>query len=122
MQPKTKAIIFIIVSFLLGGICGVILSPVFLEQKPAPPKHHNFLQLFCDQLNLTTVQKAQVDSILCASKKNIDVHKKAIHGLLDSTRIEIENILTQEQKTKLEQLRRSENVNKKNEDDYKKDD
>ncbi len=120
MQPKTKAIIFIIVSFLLGGICGIILSPIIIEPKPAPPKHHDFLQLFCDQLNLTTVQKAQVDSILCASKKNIDVHKKAIHVLLDSTRIEIENILTQEQKTKLEQLRRSENINKKNEDEYKK--
>lgn len=103
MEPKRKAILLLVVSFLLGGICGAILSHELW--KPAPPiRHQDFLLLLREKLELTPQQQSAVDSILCSSKDKIDVHKKAILALKDSIRVEIEELLTPEQKVRLEQL------------------
>ncbi len=108
MKPKIKAIVFIIISFILGGVGGALLMQ--LINKPTPPpmmKHQDFMKMMSEKLQLTEVQQAAIDSILENSKEKIDIHKRAIFAIKDSVRKEIDSILTKEQREKLEAIIKS---------------
>jgi uncharacterized protein YneF (UPF0154 family) len=95
MQPKTKTLLFILLSFILGVLCGwFVQDRVFIKVGHTPP---NFQKMLIERLHLDKSQVAQVDSILDARKQQIDVHRKRMLAMRDTTQMEIRKVLSAEQ-------------------------
>jgi hypothetical protein len=100
MQPKTKTIIFILLSYLLGILCGW-----FLEDRIFPSVKHSqnrgpgdFQNMLVERLHLNDQQAAQVDSILETRRLKMDVFRKQAIAMRDTIRMEISKILNADQK------------------------
>jgi hypothetical protein len=98
MQPKTKTIIFIILSFILGVFCGWFIKYGFVA-KPEHPTG-DFQRMLTERLHLNDRQIIQVDSLLEARRHQMDTHRKKMLAMRDTTQMEIRKILNHEQ-TKL---------------------
>jgi hypothetical protein len=95
MKPKTKTILFILLSFILGILCGWLAQDrVFIKSGHTPPE---FQKMLTERLHLDERQIAQVDSILDARKKQMDVHRKQMLAMRDTTQMEIRKVLNTEQ-------------------------
>ena len=95
MKPKTKTILFILLSFILGILCGWFAQDrVFIKAEHTPP---DFQKMLTERLHLDERQIAQVDSILDARKKQIDVHRNQMLAMRDTARLEIRKVLNAEQ-------------------------
>jgi hypothetical protein len=99
MKPKTKTIMFILMSFVLGIFCGWFLEDRILIRKPFPKgrEHGEFIKILNKSLHLSELQTAQVDSILESRRQKMDVFRKQAIAMRDTTRIEIRKILNEEQ-------------------------
>jgi len=99
MKPKTKTIIFIILSFILGILCGWFLEDRVCDKVPFPrgKGHSEFIKVLSEHLHLNEMQIAQVDSILESRRQKMEVYKKCAIAMRDTTRIEIKKILNDEQ-------------------------
>jgi uncharacterized protein YneF (UPF0154 family) len=96
MKPKTKTILFIILSFILGILCGwFVQERVFIKTGHTPPP--DFQKMLSERLHLDEHQIAQVDSILDARKQLMDVHRKRMLAMRDTARLEIRKVLNAEQ-------------------------
>jgi uncharacterized protein YneF (UPF0154 family) len=96
MKPKTKTILFIILSFILGILCGWFLQDrVFLKTVHTPPPE--FQKMLAERLHLDEHQVAQVDSILDARKQKMDVHRKQMLAMRDTAQMEIRKVLNADQ-------------------------
>jgi uncharacterized protein YneF (UPF0154 family) len=95
MKPKTKTILFILLSFLLGILCGWFLQDrVFIKEDHTPP---DFQKMLTERLHLDESQIAQLDSILDARKKQMEVQRYQMLAVRDTTRMEIRRILNADQ-------------------------
>ena len=95
MKPKTKTILFILLSFILGALCGWFVEDnVFVKASHTPP---DFQKMLTERLHLDEHQIAQLDSILEARKKQMDVQRNQMLAMRDTTRIEIRKILNTDQ-------------------------
>jgi len=95
MKPKTKTILFIILSFILGILCGWFMQDrVFTKAEHTP---QDFQKMLTERLQLSEHQIAQVDSILDVRKKQIDVHRNQMLAVRDTIRIEIRKVLNADQ-------------------------
>jgi len=95
MQPKTKTILFILLSFILGILCGWFLQDrVFIKADHTPPE---FQKMLTERLRLNESQVAQLDSILDARKKQMEVQRNQMLAVRDTTRMEIRRILNTDQ-------------------------
>jgi hypothetical protein len=91
MKPKTKTILFILLSFILGIICGwFVQNRVFSKGAPTP---QDFQKMLTERLHLDQRQIAQLDSILDARKKQMDVQRNQMLAMRDTIRMEIHKIL-----------------------------
>jgi hypothetical protein len=99
MKPKTKAIIFILTSFLLGILCGWYLQNRIIDRIPHRPMrgHGDFVKVLTDRLHLDKQQIAQIDSILDSNKKKMEIFKVQALAMRDTTRMEIRKVLNTEQ-------------------------
>lgn len=99
MKPKTKTILFILLSFLLGIICGWFLEDRMFKrmQFPKGRDHVGFLKILNERLYLNERQMAQVDSILESRKQKMEIYKKQALAMRDTTRLEIRKILNIDQ-------------------------
>jgi hypothetical protein len=102
MKPKTKTLLFILLSFVLGIFCGW-----FLEDRLFSGERHQllkgpseFLKVLTQRVHLNDRQVSQVDSILESKRKKMEIYKQYTLALRDSTRQDIRKILDSEQ-TKL---------------------
>jgi hypothetical protein len=95
MKPKTKTILFILLSFILGILCGWFVQDHFFTKINHPPP--GFQQMLINRLHLDEHQIAQVDSLLEARKKQMDVHRTQMLAMRDTTRMEIRRMLNTEQ-------------------------
>jgi hypothetical protein len=96
MKPKTKTILFIFLSFILGILCGWFLQDrVFIKADRMPPP--DFQKMLAERLHLDVHQIAQVDSILDVRKQLMDVHRKQMLAMRDTTRMEIRKVLNTDQ-------------------------
>jgi len=96
MKPKTKTILFIILSFILGVLCGWFAqNRIFMKANHTPPP--DFQKMLTERLHLDEHQVAQVDSILDANKKKMDVQRNQMLSIRDTTRIEIRRVLKTDQ-------------------------
>jgi hypothetical protein len=106
MQPKTKTLTFILLSFFAGIILGW-----FLESRVLRMIHDgkesgriDFHQLLVERLHLDQQQIVLVDSILDMRKARIETIRKHVAASKDTTNMEIRKILTQEQIKLYDQL------------------
>ncbi len=99
MKPKTKTVIFILLSFLIGILCGWFLEDRMLNRM-LPKRgggHKEFVKILNERLNLNEFQMVQVDSILESRKQTMEIYKKNVLSMRDSVRMEIRRILSNEQ-------------------------
>jgi len=95
MKPKTKTILFILLSFILGILCGWLAQDrIFTKSVHTLPE---FQKMLAERLHLDERQIAQVDSILDSRKKQMDVHIKQMLAMRDTTQMEIRRALSPEQ-------------------------
>jgi len=95
MKPKTKTILFILFSFILGVLCGwFVQDRVFIKAGHTP---QDFQKMLTERLHLDDRQIAQLDSILEARKRQMDVQRNQMLVMRDSTRIEIRKALNPDQ-------------------------
>ncbi len=75
MQPKTKTILFILLSFTLGIIGGVTVDrQILCNHAPMqPPSREDVLKMFAERLHLDNHQAAQVDTILDTYRPKFDM-------------------------------------------------
>jgi 2C-methyl-D-erythritol 2,4-cyclodiphosphate synthase len=99
MKPKTKTILFILLSFMLGILCGWFLEDRMFNRMEFPKgrDHGEFLKILNERLRLNERQVTQVDSILESRKQKMEIYKKQALAMRDTTRIEIRKILNTEQ-------------------------
>jgi len=103
MKPKTKTILFILLSFILGILCGWFLQDrVFIKAYHMPPP--DFQKMLTERLHLDAHQIAQVDSILDARKQQMDVHRKQMLAMRDTTRMEIRKVLNTDQSKAFDEI------------------
>lgn len=99
---------FILLSFIVGGVGGGFLGASYFSPKRSPrPSHSQIMKEFSERLKLEGSQPAQVDSILEASRKRFgDLRKKygeMFRQQRDSLRKDIRTILSEEQSTLYDQ-------------------
>lgn len=95
MKPKTKTILFILLSFILGIVCGwLVQEHISVKTGHTPPE---FLKMLTERLHLDERQIVQVDSILDARKKQMDVHRKEMLAMRDTIQMEIRRVLNADQ-------------------------
>lgn len=100
MAPKTKTVLFILASFLLGGVAGGWL--VGRYGGPAAPSrryqsHGDFFRSFSDRLKLDARQATVVDSIITYHRNKMNLRRKEILAVRDTLRVEVRKQLNPEQ-------------------------
>jgi hypothetical protein len=106
MRPKTKVIIFILISFILGIFCGIFIKnyPFWKFPHQAGKGPANFTELLTEKLTLSGEQAALVDTILSRNMKYMESFKKQALAMRDSTREQIRKILNNDQKKLFDQF------------------
>jgi hypothetical protein len=99
MQPKTKTILFILLSFFLGAICGWFIESrvnagFFHPDHRRPGDYHKMMS---ERLHLTDCQITQVDSILEIRRQRVDMFRKHTLAVWDTVRMEIRKLLDSNQ-------------------------
>ncbi|MCX6135289.1 MAG: hypothetical protein NTU47_15905 [Ignavibacteriales bacterium] len=104
MELKTKTFVFIVLSFLLGGVAGGFIGRTYFGSPPGgrrPPNRVEMQKQFTDRLKLTTVQSTKVDSILESFKDNFSQvqsqYWQSFHVKRDTLRMSIRALLTIDQ-------------------------
>ncbi|MBM4161194.1 MAG: hypothetical protein FJ217_08850 [Ignavibacteria bacterium] len=103
MELKTKTFVFILVSFLLGGIAGGFIGRTYFASQPNMhrPSRADVQEQFAERLQLTPEQATQVDSIFEAYRKNFGDFQKQYWQTFrfkrDTLRLEIRRLLSEEQ-------------------------
>jgi hypothetical protein len=98
MNPKTKTVIFLVVAFLLGGVCGAMLIRQFsrpMHGSRSTPK--DIIKEFSERLQLDSRQTTQVDSILELRRLRMEGYRTYMVSVRDSARGEIRKILNENQ-------------------------
>lgn len=99
MEPKTKTLLLILVSFVLGLVGGVVVDRYYVSASPGhrqsrgDPKKE-----FAQRLKLDSIQTAQVDSLMTAHRAKMEDVRKLFLASRDSLRMDIRRHLSDEQK------------------------
>ncbi|GJQ20684.1 MAG: hypothetical protein HBSIN02_10390 [Bacteroidia bacterium] len=101
ISPKTRTFVFLLVSFLLGGVAGGFLGATYFGGKPGRYSRGDVMKEFTEKLKLRAEQTVAVDSILEAHKSKFSAIRKqygeATKAQRDSLRKDIRKILSDEQ-------------------------
>ena len=116
MKSKKMWIAFVLV-FLSGIAIGLVAGMLVKKtpQKRSEQKHHGMMKMrllrhMSKELNLTSDQKKNVDTILISMTKDISAYqteqRPKIQSIIESAFAEIDKILTVDQKTKMLKLQK----------------
>lgn len=99
MEPKTKTVLFILLSFILGIFVGWFLEERVFTIVRNPQGHGpgDFHKILAERLRLDEHQVQQVDSILGIHKQQMDEFRKQTLAVRDTIRIKIRKLLNAEQ-------------------------
>jgi len=99
MGAKTKTVLFILGSFVLGAAAGVVAMKYggVSRGEGRYQSQADVVKAFSERLHLDTRQTAEVDSILERRRLKLNVYRTAMLAARDSTRQEIRKILSPEQ-------------------------
>lgn len=122
--PRTLAALVVVLTFIVGWLAGAVVDRGMLQAHRRPPRpagsahsrvgwergRERFVQQLTRELNLNPQQVAQINAITRARQQRMnalwnDVRPR-IHALLEETRREIDQVLTPEQRARLQELRR----------------
>ena len=95
MQPKTKTIIFILFSFILGILFGWFIHCNIAFKSEHTPG--DFQKMLAERLRLNEHQIIQVDSLLETRRQQMDAHRKQMLAMRDTTQMEIRKFLNADQ-------------------------
>ncbi|MEK6650877.1 MAG: hypothetical protein AABY75_07865 [Bacteroidota bacterium] len=95
MKPKTKTLLFILVSFVLGGAAGYLADEagLFGRGRGAHYSTKDYRQQFHRRLELDSTQVRSVDSLLDAYRERMNVQRDAMMRERDTLRSEIRRLL-----------------------------
>ena len=102
MQAKSRTLLFILTSFILGGLAGGFVDRTFLE-KPARGRSSRsaVMKEFTEKLSLKVEQTVTVDSILEAHRLKFGEIRKGYSEVVkmqrDTVRRAIRSVLNEEQ-------------------------
>ncbi len=106
-RSKQQALVFLLGAVLVGGALGFSADRVFGR---GPANHWARRQAFYDDLGLTRAQRGTMDSLLDARNCQISAVMKPVRTQLDSIRDaahkQVLQLLTPEQRSKLERKRK----------------
>ncbi len=103
MELKTKTFLFILLSFLLGGVAGWYVGRTYFPRLPERhrPSWADVQKQFSERLKLDTAQTVKVDSITEAFRQSFSQvqgeYMKAFHAKRETLRISIRTLLSPEQ-------------------------
>lgn len=103
MELKTKTFVFIVLSFLLGGVAGGFIGKNYFSGPPGGrrPNRPEMQKQFADRLKLTPDQSTKVDSILESFRENFSQvqsqYWQSFRVKRDTLRMSIRAHLTEEQ-------------------------
>ncbi|MEX2116311.1 MAG: hypothetical protein WEB37_05440 [Bacteroidota bacterium] len=102
MQAKSRTLVLLVVSFLLGGIAGVFVDRTWLGHSgPRRASQGTVSKEFTEKLKLRAEQTVAVDSILEAHKEKFGSVRKGYSETMklqrDTLRREIRKLLNPEQ-------------------------
>jgi len=132
LGPRTLAGLVVGLTFVVGVLSGAVLDRGFKRASATvvPPTRHGpagppgsardrvgreqhrerFVQQLTRELSLNPQQVARIDAITLSREQRMNAFwqqvQPQIHALLDATRAEINQVLTPEQRAKLQDLRR----------------
>lgn len=111
---KIWIIVSFIIVFIVGAVAGALLDRYVIPEKEKKirkerrPSHFPTLDNMAEELKLTSEQEENIREIFRNNEKKIKDLRTLIHERLSSIRSqlkeEIENVLTEEQKTKFEAM------------------
>ncbi len=131
LGPRTLAGLVVILTFVVGGLAGAVMDRSITRASatmlPRPPRgggppgsprdsarseqhRERFVQQLTRELELNPQQVARIDAITRTREQRMNALwaevQPRVHALLEETRTEIDQVLTPEQRTKLQALRR----------------
>jgi Spy/CpxP family protein refolding chaperone len=103
-RSKRQALLFLLGALLVGAILGLSANRVFKDEGPTPGR-----QAMYDDLQLTTAQRAAMDSLLdqrhCQIARTLATVEPKLDSIRASARAQMDRLLTPEQRTRLEARR-----------------
>lgn len=108
MKPKTKTLLFILLSFLLGAAGGVAAfdAGIFRMGREGRSNPQEFRREFHRKLSLDSLQIREVDSLLDAYWARMSVQRDAMMRMRDTLRIEMRRRLTPTQQATYDAMNR----------------
>jgi len=98
MNPKTKTLLVIFMSFLLGCIVGAsMLSGVWRSMTRHSSQRQGYRTYLYERLSLDSLQMIRTDSLLDVYRSSMNDYRNALQVSRDSLRTEIRSILTEPQ-------------------------
>jgi Spy/CpxP family protein refolding chaperone len=103
-RSKQQALLFLLGALLLGAILGFSANRAFREDAPTPGR-----QAMYDDLQLTSAQRAAMDSLLdqrhCQIARTLATVEPRLDSIRASARVQMDRLLTPDQRTRLEARR-----------------
>ncbi len=99
MKPKTKTLLFILLSFLLGSAAGILVDEAGMlgRTRGKRPSSKEFRAEFHQRLGLDSAQIRSVDSLLDAARDRMNAHRELMMIERDSLRAGMRRLLTSRQ-------------------------
>jgi len=96
MKPKTKTLLFVLLSFVLGSAAGILADEagVFGRGRGKRMSSRDFRTEFHQRLELDSNQVRSVDSLLDAYRERMTAHRDVMMKQRDTLRTEIRRTLT----------------------------
>jgi len=112
MTSKRKAVITILLSFLLGAVAGILVDQAFLRSafRPSRPssRYEAFKARMLKELELSVPQQEQLDDLMNRRQAVFDEFRKSVQAkymeMREATRDSIRSLLTPAQLAKFEDL------------------
>lgn len=103
-RSKQQALMFLLGALLVGAILGLSADRVLSDDAPAPGR-----QAMYDDLQLTATQRAAMDSLLdqrhCQISRTLATVEPKLDSIRASARVQMDRLLTSDQRTRLEARR-----------------
>ncbi len=108
MKPKTKTLLFVLLSFVLGGAGGYVgfESGMLRPTRPARMSPQEFRKDFHRKLNLDSLQIREIDSLLDVYWERMSVYRDAMMRDRDTLRVELRRRLTAPQQQTYDAMNR----------------
>lgn len=97
MQPKTKTILFVFLSFALGAFAGGIYGSRYYPHRPQRPSTSDWRNAFAERIGLDSAQRTVVDSLTEVYREKMNHYRQNIFTVRDTLRLEIRKVLSTDQ-------------------------